>query len=147
MHEAEDEPLVAERAAGIDIAKAGVEVTIRVPGDTRRGGRPQETRSFRTTRQDLLALADWLRCGGVARIGRESAGDCWKPVDFLLEAAGPDCALDHAAQVKALPGRPKAGPLDPVWLAKITGRGALPGSFVPPEDIRRLRPHTRCRRP
>jgi transposase len=33
-----------------------------------------------------------------------------------------------------------------VWLAKITERGALPGSFVPPEDIRRLRTRTRYRR-
>ncbi len=74
MQEAEDEPLFAERAAGIDIAKAGIEVTIRVPSDTRRGGRQQETRSFRTTRKDLLALADWLRCWGVTKIGMESTG-------------------------------------------------------------------------
>jgi hypothetical protein len=40
--------------------------------------------------------------------------------------------LYHAAQVKALPGRPKTDKLDSVWLAKITERGALPGSFVPP---------------
>jgi hypothetical protein len=43
-HGAEDEPLFAERAAGIDIAKAGIEVTVRVPSQTRRGGRQQETR-------------------------------------------------------------------------------------------------------
>ena len=35
MHEVEDEPLFAEWVAGIDIAKAGIEVTIRVPSDTR----------------------------------------------------------------------------------------------------------------
>ena len=75
MYEAEDEPLFAGRAAGIDIAQAGIEVTIGVPSDTRRGGRQQETRAFRTTREDLLALADWLRCRGVARIGMESTGD------------------------------------------------------------------------
>ncbi len=146
MQEAEDEPLFAERAAGIDIAKAGIEVTIRVPSDTRRGGRQQETRSFRTTRKELLALADWLRCWGVTKIGMESTGDYWKPVYFLLESAGLDCVLYHAAQVKALPGRPKTDKLDSVWLAKITERGALPGSFVPPEEIRRLRTHTRYRR-
>jgi hypothetical protein len=39
MHEIEDEPLFAERAAGIDIAKAGIEVTLRVPSDTRAGRR------------------------------------------------------------------------------------------------------------
>ena len=33
-----------------------------------------------------------------------------------------------------------------MWLAKITERGSLPGSFVPPEEIRRLRTHTRYRR-
>ena len=146
MYEAEDEPLFAGRAAGIDIAQAGIEVTIGVPSDTRRGGRQQETRAFRTTREDLLALADWLRCWQVTQVGMESTGDCWKPVYFLLEAAGLDCVLSHAAQVKALPGRPKTGQLDSVWLAKITERGALPGSFVPPEEIRRLRTHTRYRR-
>ena len=54
--------------------------------------------------------------------------------------------LYHAAQVKALPGRPKTDKQDAVWLAKITERGSLPSSFVPPEDIRRLRTHTRYRR-
>jgi transposase len=146
MLEAEDEPLFADRAAGIDIAKAGIEVTIRVPSDTRRGGRQQETRAFRTTRKELLALADWLRCWQVTKVGMESTGDYWKPVYFLLEAEGLDCVLYHAAQVKALPGRPKTDKLDSVWLAKITERGALPGSFVPPEEIRRLRTHTRYRR-
>ena len=61
MEEVEDEPLFAERAAGIDIAKAGSEVTIRVPSDTAPGRRQQETRSFATTRRQLLSLADWLR--------------------------------------------------------------------------------------
>jgi transposase len=74
MQEAEDEPLFADHAAGIDIAKAGIEVTIRVPSDTRRGGRQQETRSFRTTRKELLALADWLRCWQVTKVGMESTG-------------------------------------------------------------------------
>ena len=52
----------------------------------------------------------------------------------------------QASQVKALPGRPKTDKLDSVWLAKITERGSLAGSFVPPEEIRRLRTHTRYRR-
>jgi transposase len=146
MEEAKDEPLFAGRAAGIDIARAGVEVTVRVPSETRPGGRQQETRSFGTVRKDLLALADWLRCWQVAKVGMESTGDYWKPAYFLLEAEGLDCVLYHAAQVKALPGRPKTDKLDSVWLARITGRGSLPGSFVPPEEIRRLRTHTRYRR-
>jgi transposase len=75
MHDVEAEPLFAERAAGIDIAKAGVEVTIRVPSDTVLGRRQQETRSFATTRRALLALADWLRSWQVTRAGMEATGD------------------------------------------------------------------------
>jgi transposase len=146
VYDVQDEPLFAERAAGIDIAKAGVEVTIRVPSDTRAGGRQQETRSFATTRRDLLSLADWLRSWGVTKAGMEATGDYWKPVYFLLESQGLDCELYHAAAVKALPGRPKTDRADSVWLARITERGSLPSSFVPPEPIRRLRTHTRYRR-
>src|SRR6266702_3125358 len=146
MQDVEDEPLFVERAAGIDIAKAGIEVTIRVPSDTTPGRRQQETRSFGTTRRELLALADWLRSWGVTKAGMEATGDYWKPVYFVLESQGLDCALYHAAQVKALPGRPKTDRADSVWLARITERGSLPSSFVPPEPIRRLRTHTRYRR-
>ena len=47
MQDTQDEPLFAERVAGLDIAKAGVEVTIRVPSDTTPGRRQQETRDLR----------------------------------------------------------------------------------------------------
>jgi transposase len=146
VEEAEDEPLFAGRVAGTGIGKKEIMVTIRVPGGTRPGGRQQETRSFGTTRRQLLALADWLRSWQVTKAGMEAAGDYWKPVYFLLEREGFDCDLYHAAQVRALPGRPKTGKLDSVWLAKITERGALRSSFVPPEEIRRLRACTRYRR-
>src|ERR1035441_2676864 len=74
MEEVEDEPLFVERVAGIDIGKAGVMVTIRVPGDTRRGRRQQETREFRAVRKDLLAMADWLRAWGGTKAGMEATG-------------------------------------------------------------------------
>ena len=76
----------------------------------------------------------------------EATGDYWKPVFFLLESRGFDCQLYNAAQVKALPGRPKTDRADSVWLARITERGTIASSFVPPEPIRRLRTHTRYRR-
>jgi transposase len=146
MQDTEDEPLFAERVAGLDIAKAGVEVAIRVPSDTTPGRRQQETRTFGATRRELLALADWLRCWGVTKAGMEATGDYWKPVFFLLESRGFDCELYNAAQVKALPGRPKTDRADSIWLAKIVERGMIAASFVPPEPIRRLRTHTRYRR-
>ena len=72
MQDAEDEPLFCERVAGLDIAKAGVEVTIRVPSETTAGRRQQETRSFGTTRAELESLGDWLACWGVTRAGMEA---------------------------------------------------------------------------
>jgi len=146
MQEVEDEPLFAERATGIDIAKTGIEVTIRVPSEARPGRRQQETRSFGATRRQLLDLADWLRAWGVTRVGMEATSDYWKPVYFVLESRDFDCQLYHAAAVKALPGRPQTDRADSVWLARITERGSLPSSFVPPAPIRRLRTHTRYRR-
>src|SRR5713101_2332063 len=146
MEEVEDEPLFCDRAAGIDIGKKMIMVTVRVPSEARKRGRQQETREFGTTRRELLALADWLRCWQVERAGMESTSDYWKPVYFLLEREGFDCLLYQASQVKVLPGRPKTDKLDSVWLARITEQGSLAGSFVPPEEIRRLRTHTRYRR-
>ena len=40
--------------------------------------------------------------------------------------------LVNAREVKNVPGRPKTDRLDAVWLAKLTERGMLRPSFVPP---------------
>src|SRR5258708_25827470 len=74
MQDVEDEPLFCERVAGLDIAKAEVEVAIRVPSDTTAGRGKQETRSFGTTRAELESLGDWLACWGVTRVGMEATG-------------------------------------------------------------------------
>jgi transposase len=146
VEDVEDEPLFAERVAGIDIGKATVMATIRVPGSAGGSRRRQETRQFGTTRRDLLALAAWLREWQVERAGMEATSDYWKPVLFTLEREGTECMLYQASRVKALPGRPKTDKLDSAWLARLTERGSLQGSFIPPEDIRVLRAHTRYRR-
>jgi len=53
--------------------------------------------------------------------------------------------LVKAHDVKQAPGRPKTDKLDAVWLAKLTERGMLRRSFVPPAEIRNLRDYTRLR--
>ncbi|MGB5110465.1 MAG: transposase [Mycobacterium sp.] len=47
--------------------------------------------------------------------------------------------------MKNVPGRPKTDKLDAVWLAKLTEKGMLRPSFVPPAEIRQLRDYTRLR--
>jgi len=71
--------------------------------------------------------------------------DYWKPVFYLLEAAGFETWLVNARDVKHLPGRPKTDKLDAVWLARIAERQMIRPSFVPPPQIRRLRDVTRYR--
>jgi transposase len=75
----------------------------------------------------------------------EATSDYWKPVFYLLEAAGFETWLVNAKDVKHLPGRPKTDKLDCIWLCKVAERQMIRPSFVPPPDIRRLRDLTRYR--
>ena len=146
MEEVTDEPLYRDRVCGIDIGKAQLYATIRVPSDANPARRASETRSFATTRRGVLALADWLRCWQVPAAVMEATGEYWKPVFYRLEAEGFECVLADAKQVKNLPGRPKRDPSDSSWLAQCFERGAVRPCFVPDPEFRVIRLHTRYRR-
>jgi len=146
MEEVTDEPLYRDRVCGIDIGKAGMAATIRVPSDANPPRRAQETRSFGTTKREVLALADWLRSWQVPAVVMEATGDYWKPVFYRLEAEGFECVLADARQVKHLPGRPKRDPSDSRWLAACFERGAITSCFVATPEFRIIREHTRYRR-
>ncbi|WP_018791519.1 IS110 family transposase [Salinispora arenicola] len=75
----------------------------------------------------------------------ESTSDYWRIWYYLLESAGLDVQLVNARDFKNVPGRPKTDKLDAVWLAKLTEKGLLRPSFVPPAPIRVLRDYTRMR--
>lgn len=72
-----------ERCAGLDVHKATVAATVRVPDES--GGRHQDTRTFSTTTKGLLMLADWLASYRVTLVGMESTGVYWKSVYYILE--------------------------------------------------------------
>jgi transposase len=146
VDEVSDEPLHRDRVCGIDIGKAGMSATIRVPSGRDPDRRASETRDFGTTRREVLALADWLRCWQVPAVVMEATGDYWKPVFYRLEAEGLECVLADARQVRNLPGRPKRDPSDSRWLARCFERGAVSGCFVAEPEFRLIREHTRYRR-
>ncbi|MGH3235270.1 MAG: IS110 family transposase [Streptosporangiaceae bacterium] len=146
MEEVTDEPLYRDRVCGIDIGKAGMVATIRVPSDANPARRAQETRSFGTTKREVLALADWLRSWQVPAVVMEATGDYWKGPSCRLEAEGVECVLADARQVKNLPGRPKRDPSDSRWLATCFERGAVTSCFVATPEFRVIRLHTRYRR-
>src|SRR5260221_3631294 len=116
MQDVQDEPLFCERVAGLDIAQAEVEVTIRVPSDTSAGRRQQETRTFGPTRGELESLGDWLACWGVTRIGMEATGVIRGP--FVAPATERD---------------------RPLWPIPDPSQTGYPGASVT-ADIRQRRP-------
>jgi transposase len=146
VEEVTDEPLYRDRVCGIDIGKAEMYATIRVPSDKDPARRAQETRGFATTRQGVLALADWMRCWQVPALVMEATGDYWKGPFYRLEAEGFECVLADARQVKNLPGRPKRDPSDSRWLAACFERGSVTSCFVATPEFRIIREHTRYRR-
>ena len=146
MDEVTDEPLYRDRVCGIDIGKAQMVATIRVPSEANPARRAAETRSFGTTRREVLALADWLRCWQVPAVVMEATGDYWKGPFYRLEAEGFDCVLADAKQVRHLPGLPKHDPGDSRWLAACFERGAVTSCFVAAPEFRVIRLHTRYRR-
>ena len=146
MEEVTDEPLYRDRVCGIDIGKAGMAATIRVPSDRDPARRASETRLFATTRQGVLALADWLCCWQVPAVVMEATSDYWKPVFYRLEAEGFECVLADAKQVKNLPGRPKRNPSGSWWLAACFERGAVTCDPKTPVGIGRTAPCTQPRR-
>jgi transposase len=146
VEEVTDEPLYRDRVCGIDIGKAAMVATIRVPSDKDPARRAAETRTFGTTKREVLALADWLRSWQVPAVVMEATGDYWKGPSCRLEAEGFECVLADAKQVKHLPGRPKRDPADSRWLAACFERGAIRPCFVAAPEFRVIRLHTRYRR-
>jgi hypothetical protein len=91
-----------ERCAGLDVHKKTVAACVRVPGSD--GERRQETRTFSTMTDGLLALRDWLCAHGVRVVGMESTGVYWKPVYYLLEDEL-ECWPLNAHHLHNVPGR------------------------------------------
>src|SRR6266536_63879 len=110
---------VAERVAAVDVAKASGMVCTRVPHPSQPGRRLTKVWEVAATTGAIIELGDHL--------------------------AGLGVQLVNARDVKNVPGRPKTDKLDAVWLAKLTERGMLRPSFVPPAEIRQLRDYTRLR--
>jgi transposase len=135
--------LVIERVAAVDVAKASGKVCVRLPGKS--GRRFSRVWDVPARTGAITELGEQLIAQCVEKVTVESTSDYWRIWYYLLEAAGLDVQLVNARDVKNVPGPPKTDKLDAVWLAKLTEKGLLRPSFVPPAEIRRLRDYTRLR--
>ncbi|MCA4758969.1 IS110 family transposase [Mycobacterium sp. SMC-2] len=134
--------LVIERVCAVDVAKAFGKVCVRTPRERRRVSKVWDVEATTGAVSELAAQLTEL---GIEKVTIESTSDYWRIWYYLLEAAGLDVQLVNARDVKNVPGRPKTDKLDAVWLAKLTEKGLLRPSFVPPAPIRQLRDYTRLR--
>ena len=128
----------------IDVAKASGKVCIRILEHNRADRRVSRVWDVAATADAVTELADHLIEQGIEKVTVEATSDYWRIWCYLLEAAGLDVQLVNAREVKNVPGRPKTD-LDAVWLAKLTQKGMLRPSLVPPVPVRQLRDYTRLR--
>ncbi|MEV4020791.1 IS110 family transposase [Nonomuraea angiospora] len=145
LEETHDTDDIIERVAALDVGKAELVCCVRLPSEDRPGKRLQEVTTHTTMTRSVLSLADRLHCLGVTRVVMEATSDYWKPIFYILEAAGFETWLVNARDVKHLPGRPKTDRLDAVWLCKVAERQMIRPSFVPPPHIRQMRDLARYR--
>ncbi|WP_054812284.1 IS110 family transposase [Nocardia arizonensis] len=122
--------LVIERVCAIDVAKNSGKVCVRTT--SRAGRRVSKVWDVAARTSAVAELAEDLLAAGVERVTVESTSDYWRIWFYVLEAAGLPVQLVNAREVKNVPGRPETDRLDAVWLAKLTEKGLLRPSFVPP---------------
>jgi len=135
--------VIVECCAGLDVGKKQVQACVRGPDGA--AGRRCEVRTFDTFTDQLEALAGWLSTEGVTQVAMEATGPYWKPIWYVLEDAGFELLLVNSRHVKILPGR-KTDVGDAAWLAELLEHGLLRGSFIPPDQVRKMRDVTRYRK-
>jgi transposase len=134
--------IVVSRSCGIDVHKDTLAVCVLIYSEDKR--EPEaHFKEFATHQKALAALRAWLSALQVTQVAMESTGVYWKPVWYALEGHF-QLLLANPFQVKALPGK-KTDKKDSYRLAELAAHGLVAGSFVPPEETRRLRDLTRYR--
>jgi transposase len=127
--------------AALDVHKHVLQAAVLDPGS----GELRDAR-FPATRE---ALRDWAMPlqGRVAAVAIEATSG-WRWVWRELSALDIEVQLAEPAQTRALRGKKRKAKndrLDARWLVLLLSKAMLPQSWVPPEDIQRLRDLTRLR--
>lgn len=102
-----------------------------------------QTKQFNTYSQSLYQLKEWLSQHNCKEICMESTGKYWIPIYNILE----NCCtitLANPRYVRNIPGK-ETDNRDALWLANLHKHSLVPGSFIPPENIRELRDLMRYR--
>ena len=125
---------IKENAAGIDLGSK--EFYVSIDGET--------VKFFETYTSSIIKLVSYLKESGIKTVAMESTGVLWLPLYDLLEKEGFEVYLVNSAHEKNVPAQ-KSDPSDCRWLQRLHSYGLLRASFVPKDEIRKLRTFTRMR--
>ncbi|MDF9390977.1 MULTISPECIES: IS110 family transposase [Methylococcus] len=128
--------------AGLDVHRMLYVLTVWM--EQADGSLSKQQRQFTGFKRDVREWVAWLQSLGVERVIMESTGIYWKSIYAALEAAGIPAQGVNARHVKTVPGR-KTDIADSQWLAQLGRFGLVRPSFIPPKDLRELRPVSRYR--
>lgn len=127
---------------GVDVHKTFLVGTI---VSTTNGVQPHyQKKRFSTYNSDLNRFADWLHANNCLDVCMESTGKYWVPVFNILEERKIRVTIANTKWVKAVKGN-KDDTKDSKWIGDLFRLGLVPGSFIPPKEIRVLREFTRYR--
>lgn len=126
---------IVKKACGLDVHQKLIVACIM------RQSIKKQIKKFGTTTKELNVLKKWLQEHGITHVAMESTGVYWKPV-FNILGDDFELLLVNARHIKNVPGR-KTDVQDCEWICKLLRAGLLNKSFVPKEDIRKLRDLTR----
>ena len=127
---------------GVDVHKTFLVGTIISTTD---GVQPHyQKKRFSTYNSDLHRFADWLHANNCIDVCMESTGKYWVPVFNILEERSIRVTIANPKWVKAVKGN-KDDTKDSKWIGDLFRLGLVPGSFIPPKNIRILREFTRYR--
>ena len=102
-----------------------------------------QQKRFSTFYSGLLAFKQWLLDNDCKDVCMESTGKYWVPVWNVLEDSI-HVVIANPKWVSAVKGN-KDDKKDSKWIGDLFRMGLVPGSYIPPKDIRILRECTRYR--
>ncbi|MCQ4080928.1 IS110 family transposase [Streptomyces sp. RB6PN25] len=103
-----------ERCAGLDISKKDAKACVRTPSTKRRGSFTNETTTWGSTTNAVLALREHLLAANVTLVVIEATSNYWKPYYYVLAEdlnnEGTRVTSRQWCGVVAVVGKPGPGP-------------------------------------
>jgi transposase len=100
---------------------------------------------FSTFTCGIKECVKYLNTEDIGSIAIEATGIYWFPIYEALEESGFEIYIVNGRHAKNVPGR-KTDVLDSEWLRELHTYGLLRASFIPKEEIRKLRYYMRLRK-